>query len=58
MIDLPVPAVGQDHLRQVLPMVLSLERIMAEMEGVGFRDCLWPKFPRTNAIRVLSFAED
>ena len=35
------------------PMGLSLERIMTEMAGVGFADEVWPKFLRTNALRVL-----
>jgi hypothetical protein len=35
------------------PMGLSLERIMTEMRGVGFNDDVWPKFLRTNALRVL-----
>ncbi len=35
------------------PMGLSLERIMTEMPGVGFNDDVWPKFLRTNALRVL-----
>ena len=35
------------------PMGLSLERIMGEMPEVGFKDDVWPKFLRTNALRVL-----
>jgi|HubBroStandDraft_1064217.scaffolds.fasta_scaffold54588_2 predicted TIM-barrel fold metal-dependent hydrolase len=35
------------------PMGLSLERIMTEMRNVGFNDEVWPKFLRTNALRVL-----
>jgi hypothetical protein len=35
------------------PMGLSLERIMAEMPHAGFKDDVWPKFLRTNAMRVL-----
>jgi predicted TIM-barrel fold metal-dependent hydrolase len=35
------------------PMGLSLERIMTEMPNVGFNDDVWPKFLRTNALRVL-----
>jgi uncharacterized protein len=35
------------------PMGLSLERIMTEMGGVGFKDDVWPKFLRHNAERVL-----
>jgi predicted TIM-barrel fold metal-dependent hydrolase len=34
------------------PMGLSLERIFAELPGVPFRDPVWPKFLRENAIRV------
>jgi hypothetical protein len=35
------------------PMGLSLVRIMTEMPNVGFKDDVWPKFLRTNALRVL-----
>jgi uncharacterized protein len=35
------------------PMGLSLERIMSEMQQVPFRDHVWPKFLRENALRVL-----
>jgi len=35
------------------PMGLSLDRIMTEMPSVGFKDEVWPKFLRTNALRVL-----
>ena len=35
------------------PMGLSLERIMTEMKDVPFRDHVWPKFLRENALRVL-----
>ena len=35
------------------PMGLSLERIMAELPGVPFKDEVWPKFLRQNAARVL-----
>ena len=35
------------------PMGLSLERIMGELPAVGFNDEVWPKFLRTNALRVL-----
>jgi uncharacterized protein len=35
------------------PMGLSIERIMTEMPGVGFKDDVWPKFLRGNAQRVL-----
>jgi hypothetical protein len=35
------------------PMGLSLERIMTEMRDVPLKDHVWPKFLRTNALRVL-----
>src|SRR5438270_211527 len=35
------------------PMGLSLERIMTEMPAVPFKDDVWPKFLRGNALRVL-----
>ncbi len=35
------------------PMGLTLERIMTEMRDVPFRDHVWPKFLRENAVRVL-----
>ena len=35
------------------PMGLTLERIMTEMAGVGFKDEVWPKFLRGNAMNVL-----
>jgi uncharacterized protein len=35
------------------PMGLSLERIMTEMPNVPFKDEVWPKFLRDNALRVL-----
>jgi uncharacterized protein len=35
------------------PMGLSLERIFAELPDVPFRDHVWPKFLRENAVRVL-----
>ena len=35
------------------PMGLSLERIFAEMPDVPFRDHVWPKFLRENAVRLL-----
>lgn len=34
------------------PMGLSLERIFSEMPEVPFRDHVWPKFLRENALRV------
>ncbi len=38
------------------PMGLSIERIMTEMVNVGFKDEVWPKFLRDNALRVLGLA--
>jgi hypothetical protein len=38
------------------PMGLSLERIMTEMHDVGLIEEVWPKFLRTNALRVLGLA--
>ena len=35
------------------PMGLSIERIMTEMPRVRLKDDVWPKFLRTNALRVL-----
>ena len=35
------------------PMGLSLERIMTEMPNVPLKDDVWPKFLRSNAVRVL-----
>jgi predicted TIM-barrel fold metal-dependent hydrolase len=35
------------------PMGLTLERIVAELDGVPFRDHVWSKFLRENALRVL-----
>lgn len=35
------------------PMGLSLERIFRELPAVPFRDHVWPKFLRENALRVL-----
>ena len=34
------------------PMGLSLDRIFREMPGVPFKDEVWPKFLRENAMRV------
>ncbi len=34
------------------PMGLSLERIFSELPNVGFKDDVWPKFLRENAVRV------
>jgi uncharacterized protein len=39
------------------PMGLSLERIFAELPNVPFRDHVWPKFLRDNAVRVLKLDE-
>jgi predicted TIM-barrel fold metal-dependent hydrolase len=39
------------------PMGLSLERIFREMPEVPFRDHVWPKFLRENAVRVLKLDE-
>jgi predicted TIM-barrel fold metal-dependent hydrolase len=39
------------------PSGLSLERIFAELADVPFADEVWPKFLRTNALRVLHHAE-
>jgi predicted TIM-barrel fold metal-dependent hydrolase len=36
------------------PMGLTLERIFTEMPNVPFRDHVWPKFLRDNAIRVFN----
>jgi hypothetical protein len=34
------------------PMGLSLERIFSELPNVAFKDDVWPKFLRENAVRV------
>ncbi len=39
------------------PMGLSLERIFRELPDVPFRDHVWPKFLRENAIRVFRLDE-
>jgi hypothetical protein len=36
------------------PMGLALERIRAELVDVPFKDEVWPKFLRENAVRVLA----
>jgi len=36
------------------PMGLSLDRIFKEMPDVPFRDHVWPKFLRENALRVFN----
>ena len=38
------------------PMGLSLERIFAELPQVPFKDAVWPKFLRENALRVFRLA--
>jgi uncharacterized protein len=37
-------------------MGLSLERIMTELPNVPFKDDVWPKFLRENALKVLGLA--
>jgi predicted TIM-barrel fold metal-dependent hydrolase len=39
------------------PMGLSLRRIFEEMPGVAFKDEVWPKFLRDNAMRVFKLGE-
>lgn len=39
------------------PMGLSLERIFTDMPHVPFKDAVWPKFLRENAIRVFKLDE-
>lgn len=39
------------------PMGLSLERIFGELPQVPFRDHVWPKFLRENAVRVFKLGE-
>ena len=39
------------------PMGLSIERIMTEMPNVGFKDDVWPKFLRSNALRVVGLTD-
>ncbi|MCU1351075.1 MAG: amidohydrolase [Acidimicrobiales bacterium] len=34
------------------PMGLTLDRIFRELPGVPFKDEVWPKFLRENAVRV------
>lgn len=38
------------------PLGLTLERIFRELEEVPFRDHVWPKFLRENALRVLKLS--
>ena len=33
-------------------MGLSLDRIMSDMQAVPFKDHVWPKFLRDNAVKV------
>jgi predicted TIM-barrel fold metal-dependent hydrolase len=40
------------------PMGLSLRRIFDEMPNVPFKDDVWPKFLRENAMRVFKLGED
>jgi uncharacterized protein len=40
------------------PMGLSLERTFTEMPNVAFKDEVWPKFLRSNALRVLGLEAD
>ncbi|HXW34566.1 MAG TPA: amidohydrolase family protein [Acidimicrobiales bacterium] len=39
------------------PMGLTLERIIRELHDVPFNDDVWPKFLRSNALRVLGIEE-
>ena len=39
------------------PMGLSLERIFKDMPSVAFKDSVWPKFLRENAVRVFGLGE-
>ena len=39
------------------PMALTLERIFSELAAVPFRDHVWPKFLRENAMRVFKLDE-
>ncbi|MEY3566761.1 MAG: hypothetical protein RLZ19_775 [Actinomycetota bacterium] len=39
------------------PMGLTYERIMGDMPHVPFRDDVWPKFLRDNALKVLGLAD-
>jgi predicted TIM-barrel fold metal-dependent hydrolase len=39
------------------PMGLTLDRIFEDMPGVPFRDHVWPKFLRENALRVFKLDE-
>jgi hypothetical protein len=37
-------------------MGLSLETIVTQLDSVPFRDHVWPKFLRENAVRVFALA--
>jgi predicted TIM-barrel fold metal-dependent hydrolase len=37
------------------PMGITFERIFGELPDVPFRDHVWPKFLRQNAVRVFKF---
>ena len=39
------------------PMGLHLDRIFSELPGVPFKDEVWPKFLRENAMRVFKLAD-
>jgi predicted TIM-barrel fold metal-dependent hydrolase len=39
------------------PMGLSLDRIFSELPGVPFRDHVWPKFLRENALRLFGMEQ-
>ncbi len=39
------------------PMGLHLDRIFSEMESVPFKDKVWPKFLRDNALKVLGLGD-
>ena len=39
------------------PMGLSLERIFKELEDVPFKNEVWPKFLRENALRIFKLDE-
>lgn len=40
------------------PMGISLRRIFEEMPNVGFRDDVWPKFLRTNALALFGLDQE
>lgn len=48
---------GQVMYAGYFPMGLSLDRIFSEMPDVPFRDEVWPKFLRENAIKVFKLDE-